>query len=40
MMFAMFYNVTVHTHRRGPDPDLVVKESFLGEVTCELRLEG
>lgn len=37
---VMFYNVNVHTQTRGPDPDLVVRESFLVEVTCKLRPEG
>lgn len=33
------YNVNVPAHRRGSDPDLVVRESFPEEVTCKLRPE-
>lgn len=34
-----YYNVNVQAPRRGADPDLVIRESFLEEVTCKLRTE-
>lgn len=34
----LFYcDVNVSAHRRGADPDQVVRESFLEKETCELR---
>lgn len=37
---VMFYNVNVRTQGRGAHPDLVLRESFLEEVTCKLTPES
>ena len=34
-----YYNVNVQAPRRGADPDLVIRESLMEEVTCKLRPE-